>query len=210
MKLSSDIHVNLGSFRLDLAFEVEGGERLGLLGRSGSGKSMTLKSIAGIVRPDSGRIVLGERTLFDSEKKINLPSRERRVGYLFQSYALFDKMTVLENLKIGMKDKKQAAKTEEFLTLFQIGDLQKRYPHQLSGGQQQRVALARMMLSEPDLLMLDEPFSALDQELKDEIDTPFLEMLSRFAGPVIFVSHNPLEIERYCTRILRIADGREI
>ncbi len=213
MDLYVKIKEKIGTFTLDVEFTVKEGECLGLIGRSGSGKSMSLKSIAGIKRPDEGVIRLGDKYLFNSEKKIDIAARARNFGYLFQSYALFSKMSVKENIKIGIKtkDKKDREReVEEVLTLFQIAELVNRYPHELSGGQQQRVALARMLASKPAIMMLDEPFSALDQELKDQIDDNLLSILRTFCGPVLFVSHNKEEVNRYCTRTLTLESGRII
>ena len=206
--LTADFNISAGTFHLTMHLQVACGEILGLLGRSGSGKSMTLQSIAGIRRPDKGIISLGERVFFDGKEKIDVPVRERNIGYLFQSSALFPKMTVLENVESGVKDKQRRDElSRSMLFLLHIEEFSKRYPHELSGGQQQRVALARMLASTPSLLLLDEPFSALDQASKDEIDEGLLNVLHAFAGPVVFVSHNREEVRRYCTRTLFLEDG---
>ena len=133
------------------------------MGPSGSGKSMTLKCIAGIEQPDSGEIILNKNPLFDSSKKIDFPPQKRKIGYLFQGYALFPNMTVEENIQCGLKAKKLAKpdrerRTVEMMEKFRIKELAKRYPRQLSGGQKQRTALARLMVYEPDVILLDEPF----------------------------------------------------
>ncbi|MFR5131354.1 MAG: sulfate/molybdate ABC transporter ATP-binding protein [Terrisporobacter sp.] len=168
MSLILDIEKDFGSFYLKANIKQEKGV-LGFLGESGCGKSMTLKCIAGIVKPDRGRIVLNGRVLFDSEKKINLPPQERRVGYLFQNYALFPHMTTKENIEIGLsnlsKDEKDKV-VKEHLTKMKLEGFENRYPHQLSGGQQQRIAFARALACNPEILLLDEPFSALDNHLK--------------------------------------------
>ena len=169
MSLSVDIEKTLGAFHLKAAFETDGGI-LGLLGASGCGKSMTLKCIAGIETPDKGRIVLNGVTLFDSEKRINVPPQKRQVGYLFQNYALFPNMTVRQNILCGLRHVKDRKEKEERLAhaveLMKIGDLQNHKPYQLSGGQAQRTALARILVSDPQVLLLDEPFSALDSHLR--------------------------------------------
>ena len=200
----------VGTFHLDVSFHVERGEVVGLLGRSGNGKSLTLRTIAGIQRPTEGSISIDGRYLFDSSRKIDLPVRERNVGYLFQSYALFPRMTVIQNVMCGIREKDRGKRREKgmsMLSLLQMEGYASRFPGQLSGGQQQRVALARMLASGPDILMLDEPFSALDQESKAEIDEKLIGLLHSFGGPVVFVSHDPDEVARYCTRTLSIADG---
>ncbi len=166
MSLSVDIEKKLGAFHLRSKFEVPD-ETMALLGASGCGKSMTLKCIAGIVTPDRGRIVLGDRVLFDSEKKINLPPQQRKVGYLFQQYALFPNMSVEQNILCGIRSGDKAEKRcvlAEKIRMFRLEGLEKKHPAQLSGGQQQRVALARILCSEPEAILLDEPFSALDRQ----------------------------------------------
>lgn len=167
MKLDVQIKKILRDFVLNVEFSVRD-EVFTLLGASGCGKSMTLKMIAGIETPDAGRIILNGRTLFDSAKKINLPPQARRVGYLFQNYALFPNMTVSENIlfaAVGTRDEK-ILRLKENLTRFELDGLEKSYPHELSGGQAQRVAFARVLASHAEILLLDEPFSALDSHLK--------------------------------------------
>ena len=173
LQLGVEIKKKLKEFDLDISFSAGKG-CLGILGPSGCGKSMTLKSIAGIVTPDSGRIALqyakgeaaGGRVLYDSALKINEKPQMRRVGYLFQNYALFPNMSVEENIAVGLKGmEKKKAKVGEMIERFRLTGLEKRYPGQLSGGQQQRVALARILAYEPEALLLDEPFSAMDTYL---------------------------------------------
>ena len=166
MALEVDIEKKLGDFRLRAAFTCDKGIT-GILGASGSGKSMTLKCIAGIERPDRGRIVLDGRVLFDSRQKINLKPQKRRVGYMFQNYALFPTMTVTQNIAAGQGI--SADRVREMIERFHLKGLEGHYPSELSGGQQQRVALARIMAYRPDLILLDEPFSALDDNLKERL-----------------------------------------
>ncbi len=209
MSLSVDIRKKLGNFTLGVSFTSSGGI-LGLLGASGCGKSMTLKCIAGIEEPDQGKIVLGDRVLFDSEKGINLPPQKRKVGYLFQNYALFPNMTVEENIAAGVfgskAEKQKAVKGK--IEMFYLQGLEKKRPFQLSGGQQQRVALARILASEPDIIMLDEPFSALDSNLKWLLEQELMELLAAYPGEVIMVSHNRNEIYRFSDTIAVVSDGR--
>lgn len=208
MSLFVDIQKRCGTFSLRVRLEAEN-EILGLLGESGSGKSMALRCIAGILKPDSGSIVLDGRVLFDSEKKINLPARQRNVGLMFQSYALFPHMTVTENITAGVRDRaKRDQKRREAVALLRLEGLENRYPHQLSGGQQQRVALARIMACEPALLMLDEPFSALDGHLRHEIDPEFTAALGAFSGTVVYVSHSISEVYRYCGKTAAMGNGQ--
>ena len=208
MALFVDIEKKLGSFHLQVKFEADNSV-LALLGASGCGKSMTLKCIAGIVRPDRGRIVLDGRTLFDSEKHINLPPQKRRVGYLFQQYALFPSMTVEQNIACGVRKKKEkAAAVQEVLRLMHLQELGKLHPHQLSGGQQQRVALARILVNEPDVLLLDEPFSALDSHLRFQLEQEVRQIIHRFGKTVLLVSHDRDEVYRFSSNIAILKDGK--
>ncbi|WP_313585108.1 sulfate/molybdate ABC transporter ATP-binding protein [Lacrimispora sp.] len=211
MALQVNIRKKFSGFDLNVEFETEAG-CMGILGASGCGKSMTLKCVAGIEKPDQGRIVLNGKVLFDSEKGINLPARERRTGYLFQNYALFPTMTVEENLSIVIPGKKRdkLLLVAEQLRRFQLEGLEKRYPSQLSGGQQQRVALARMLLYKPDIIMLDEPFSALDGFLKDTLQMEMLELIREYNGDVLMVSHSRDEIYKFCDHMMLLSEGKTI
>ncbi len=211
MGLSVDIRKDLGDFILEAKFETEGGVT-GILGASGCGKSMTLRCIAGIVKPDWGRIVLDGEVFFDSERGIHIRPQNRHVGYLFQNYALFPNMTVEQNLMTGLlsyeKDKKKArAAVEEMIERFYLTDVVSHRPTQLSGGQQQRAALARILLSRPKILMLDEPFSALDDFLRWKLELELLEVLKDFAGDTLFVSHSRDEIYRLCDQVCVMEKG---
>ena len=197
--LEVQIYKKLAEFDLDVSFQVND-NILGLMGASGSVKSMTLKCIAGIETPDQGRIVLNDRVLFDSEKKINVPIQKRNVGYMFQSYALFPNMNVYENISVGLRARKVKdvdIVAQKVMKQFQISELASRYYKQLSGGQRQRVALARLMAYEPDVLLLDEPFSALDEDLKEDLLQELKSEL-QISKPVIFVSHNKEEVNELC------------
>ena len=195
--LEVQIYKKLAEFDLDVSFQVDD-NILGFMGASGSGKSMTLKCIAGIETPDQGRIVLNGRVLFDSEKKINVPIQKRNVGYMFQSYALFPNMNVYENISVGLRARKVKdvdIVVQKVMQQFRIFELASRYPKQLSGGQRQRVALARLMAYEPDVLLLDEPFSALDEDLKKDLLQELKSEL-QISKPVIFVSHDKEEVNK--------------
>lgn len=194
MSLSVDIEKRLGDFHLKVCFDAHPGV-LALLGASGSGKSMTLKCIAGIEKPDRGRIVLDGRVLFDSEQKIDLPPQKRKVGYLFQEYALFPHMTVEQNIRTGLRTNNTALLRQVVRALGLEGTEQLR-PHQLSGGQQQRVALARILVNEPDVLLLDEPFSSLDQHLRFRLEQELRRVIGSFGKPVLLVSHQREEVFR--------------
>ena len=208
MALEVNIRKKFAGFCLSTEFTTDSG-CLGILGASGCGKSMTLKCIAGIEKPTEGRIVLNGQVLFDSEKKIDVPVQQRRVGYLFQNYALFPTMTVEENLSIAMHGRKEEkrGKIESYIKKFQLTGLEKRYPSQLSGGQQQRVALARMLLCEPQILMLDEPFSALDGFLKDTLQMEMLELIREFSGDVLMVTHSRDEVFKFCDHMVLLSEG---
>ncbi|BAY24189.1 ABC transporter ATP-binding protein [Calothrix sp. NIES-2100] len=181
--LSVEIEKQLPSFHLEVAFNSDE-QPLGLLGGSGAGKSMILRCIAGIETPTRGRIVLNGKVLFDAEQRINLPSRDRRIGFLVQNYALFPHMTVAENIAFGLpKGLSKGSirvQVEEQLLAMQLQGLGDRYPHQLSGGQQQRVALARALASQPEALLLDEPFSALDTHLRSQLEQQMTEILADY------------------------------
>ncbi|MGN1369616.1 MAG: sulfate/molybdate ABC transporter ATP-binding protein [Aristaeellaceae bacterium] len=211
MSLSVCMEKTLGAFHLDVSFETDGGT-LGLLGASGCGKSMTLKCIAGIETPDKGRIILNGVTLFDSEKHINLPPQRRRVGYLFQNYALFPSMTVRQNILCGLCHVKDKGEKERRLAraveLMKISDLLSHKPHQLSGGQAQRTALARILVSEPQMLLLDEPFSALDSHLRLYLQMELKTLLESFGHDVIIVTHSRDEAYHMCDRIAVVDEGR--
>ena len=209
MELHVDIRKRLGPFSLDVRFDFTGGT-MALLGASGSGKSMTLKCIAGIETPDEGQIILNGKALYHSARGICLSPRERGIGYLFQSYALFPNMTAWENIEIaakGNRARRRAAAEEKIAALYLEG-LGDKYPRQLSGGQQQRVALARIFASEPDILLLDEPFAALDSYLKWRIEMELTDTLKRFGLPALFVSHSRDEVFRMCERVCVINEGR--
>ena len=208
--LEVQIEKKLGAFQLSSEFTA-GNEVLALLGASGSGKSMTLKCIAGIERPDSGRIVLDGRVLFDRAAHIDLPPQQRRIGYLFQQYALFPQMTVLENIAVGARSMPRSARlaaARQKIRAFRLDGCEKKYPDELSGGQQQRAALARILMTDPALLLLDEPFSALDSYLKYELETELSDMLAAFSGTVLWVSHDRDEVYRNCPRVLIMEKGR--
>lgn len=177
-----DIEKDLSSFKLKVEIKQEKGT-LGFLGESGSGKSMTLKCIAGLEKPTRGKIVLNDRVLFDSEKKINLSTQDRKVGFLFQNYALFPHMTVSQNIELGLLKLSKSEKKEivaRYLDILKLNGFEGRYPWQLSGGQQQRVALARALATSPDILLLDEPFSALDHHLRSNMEKELMNMLKDY------------------------------
>lgn len=222
LRLDVEIKKKLKGFDLDVNFQTGKG-CLGILGPSGCGKSMTLKSIAGIISPDKGRIELKNiqnpdshsRILYDSQRKISEKPQTRQVGYLFQNYALFPNMTIEQNIMAGLSrkkavwtEKKQRAKTAEMIRCFRLDGLEKRYPAQLSGGQQQRTALARILAYEPDVILLDEPFSAMDAYLREELRLELAKVLKSYDGISIMVTHDRDEAYQLCSRLLLMDQGR--
>lgn len=210
MSLYVKIKKNLGNFMLDVEFSMENGV-LGLLGASGAGKSMVLKCIAGIERPDEGRIVLDDTVLFDSGEKINIPPQKRQIGFLFQQYALFPNMTVLKNVMCGAGKKEDAL---HWIEKFHLEHRRNHYPSQLSGGEQQRVAMARMLATNPKLILFDEPFSALDQYLKASVEQEIMNVLDEVNCNAVFVSHDRGEVYRMTNQIVvlehgHVADNKE-
>lgn len=209
-ELVVNIEKQMPGFQLRVRFQARRAP-LGLLGASGSGKSMTLRCIAGLETPSNGRIVLNGRVLFDSRKRINVPSRDRKVGLVFQNYALFPHLTVAQNIAFGMQDtprSQRAAEVTNYLDDMGLSGLGDRYPHQLSGGQQQRVALARAIAIEPDILLLDEPLSALDAYLRSHIEKLLIEVLSHYRGITLFITHKLEEAYRVCSRLLVLSEGQ--
>lgn len=236
MSLQVNVRKQLGDFSLQAEIDTEG-KWHGILGASGCGKSMTLKMIAGIEKPDSGRIVLGERVLFDSAAGIDLPPQQRRVGYLFQNYALFPNMTVLENIKCGLRRDGRTGSAggrtgteaaehsgegpyvgrsarngdvDELMAMLELTELKDRYPAQLSGGQQQRTALARCLAGKPEAMLLDEPFSALDEFLKERLQQDVKSILASYPGEVMLVSHSRDEVYRFCECITILDRGQMV
>ena len=211
MSLEVNIEKKLDGFTLRAAFTA-GNTSTALLGASGCGKSMTLRCIAGIVKPDRGRIVLDGRVLFDSAQHIDLPPQQRGVGLLFQNYALFPNMTVEQNILCGLKAEKDPAARRaacaEMLRAMRLETLAKRYPAQLSGGQQQRAALARILVGKPRILMLDEPFSALDSYLREAVESEVGSLLAGFDGTALLVTHNRDEAYRLCPEMVVLDSGR--
>jgi len=210
MSLEVNIKKTFGSYTLDVQFEA-GDEVFGLLGASGCGKTLTMRCIAGIETPDEGRIVVNGKVFFDSEAGINLKPQERKTALLFQNYMLFPNLTVEDNVAAGIpkgtpKEEREAIVKGE-LRRFDVEAFAKRYPAQLSGGQQQRVALARMLAARPGILMLDEPFSALDAHLKGVLEQNLASLFDAFDGTILYVSHDIDEAVRFCDTIAVIEHG---
>ena len=211
MSLEVDIKKAFRGFTLEVAFSA-GDETLGFLGESGCGKSLTMRCVAGIETPDEGRIVVNGKVFFDSAARINLTPQERKTALLFQNYMLFPNFTVAQNVAAGIgRDVPKAdrdAIVQRELKRFGLQGFDARYPSQLSGGQQQRVALARMLAARPGILMLDEPFSALDAHLKEVLEQNLVSLFGAFDGTVLYVSHDIDEALRFCDRIAVVDSGR--
>ena len=209
MPLEVEIERNLPGFTLRVAFRAENGP-VGILGASGAGKSMTLRAIAGFEPHLRGRVALDGRVLFDSAAGVHVPSRARNVGLLFQHYALFPHLTVLENIAFGLRrlaPAERVRRAELQMAALHLSGLENQYPGALSGGQQQRVALARCLAPQPSALLLDEPFSALDTHLRSQLEHQLHETLNGYPGVTLLVSHNLEEIYRLCGEIIVLNNG---
>ena len=191
MEMKASFRISAGDFSLQAKMDIAD-RRNGILGASGCGKSMTLKALAGILTPDEGRIELGDRVLFDSRAGINVPARERGIGYLFQNYALFPNMNTEQNIGAGLRGNKKEirAKVKAIMERLRLTELSGHFPTQMSGGQQQRVALARILVRKPEVILLDEPFSALDAYMQDAMQQELMEILSEYDGITVMVSHD--------------------
>jgi molybdate transport system permease protein len=212
VRLEIDVEKRLEAFSLQVRFSAGKGA-VGLLGASGAGKSMTLRMIAGIVTPDRGRIVLDGRVLFDSASVLNIPAARRKIGVVFQDYALFPHMTVAENVGFGLRSlppRERQARVQRQLERMHIAELAEQYPPHISGGQRQRVAIARSMAIEPDALLFDEPFAALDPHLRRQMEEQLRETLAEFRGAVVFVTHDMEEAFRFCSDLLVVDAGRMV
>lgn len=218
MKILVDIKKRLWSerrvFRLEVAFATDK-DFVVLFGPSGVGKSLTLQAIAGLTTPDEGRIVVGERTLFDSSLKIKVPARDRNLGYVFQDYALFPHLTVAQNVSFGLKQgwpwylpRGERLRLDEALEIFELTPLKYSLPRDLSGGQRQRVALARALIRRPSLLLLDEPFSSLDALLRTKMRQELLKIKERFTIPVILITHDPQDVAALAETVVVYESGR--
>src|SRR5208282_4223572 len=208
--LAIQIEKKLAEFTLDVSLAA-GGEPLSILGPSGAGKSMLLRCIAGLEQPDRGRVTLNDHVLFDSERRIHLPARRRRIAMLFQHYALFPHRTVEENISFGLPQltaAERAARIASLIGRTHLAGLEQRYPRDLSGGEQQRAALARALAIEPEAMLLDEPLSALDTHLRSQMEAKLQETFATYRRPVLLVTHNIEEAYRLGERLLVLSRGR--
>jgi len=220
VKLAVDIRKTLHAmdrtFTLDVRFTSDD-DLIVIFGPSGSGKSVTFQAIAGLVSPDEGQITLGGRTLFDSAQKVDVRPQARRIGYLFQDYALFPHLTVRENVGFALGDPitghlslEAGQAVSELLRSFELSELAESHPKQLSGGQRQRVALARALAKKPELLLLDEPFSALDPLLRDRTRRELLAIQARFKVPMVIITHDPADVELFADHLILFENGRAV
>lgn len=207
MQIEVCIKKQLRNYVLDVDFVLDG-EQFAILGASGSGKSMTLKCIAGIVTPDSGYIKIDGETVFDSEKKINVAPQKRKTAYFFQNYALFPHLTVLQNIELILGKEKDKAKG--LLEKFSLSHLSGQRPAELSGGEQQRVAIVRILASSPKLILFDEPFSALDFAIKEELQEELMRYIKESKIPYVLVSHNQNEVYDMSKQIVVLYSGQSI
>ena len=206
-------------FSLDVTLRSES-RRVVLYGPSGAGKSLTLRAIAGLMTPQRGRIALNGRTLFDHAEGINLSAQERRVGYLFQDYALFNHLSVAQNIAFGLKrgwlnpprriHRMQDPRVQQWIDTFELGAVAANYPTQISGGQRQRVALARALIAEPSMLLLDEPFAALDPALRTRMRSELLALQQRLDVPMLMITHDPADVEIFGDHVFELRDGRVV
>jgi len=197
-----------GVERLDVDLRMEKGEFVTLFGESGAGKTTLLRIIAGLTEPDEGYIEFDRKVWFDSNKRFSLPVQQRRVGFVFQEYSLFPHMTIRENLVYGLADRSKTSVIDEWLEIMNLKGLEHQRPHRLSGGQRQRVALARCMVNQPEILLLDEPLSALDADLRLRLQDEMVRIHQRTRITTIFVSHEVSEVFKLSGRIFVISKGK--
>lgn len=201
-------------FDLDVQFKSTA-KRIALFGPSGAGKSLTLRAVAGLLRPDAGRIEVNARVLFDSQANICLPARTRRVAYLFQDYALFPHLTVAQNIAFGLRRgwlnpprREVTREARRWVDAFELGAIVGSYPHEISGGQKQRVALARALMLQPDILLLDEPFSALDSQLRGKMRQELHALQRQLDVPMLLITHDPADVEALADEVFEVREGR--
>lgn len=201
------LHTAEGTINLTVNKEIQNGDFLTLFGKSGSGKTTLLRIIAGLETPQSGQIIVDGEIWFDSSKNINLTPQKRNVGFVFQDYALFPNMTIQQNLEFALDNKKELKRVKEILNIMEIENLANMKPENLSGGQKQRVALARTLMTNPKILLLDEPLSALDNSMRIKLQDELLAIHQRFNMTSILVSHDITEVFKLSTRVFKISSG---
>lgn len=207
LMLNKKLHSAGGAMRLDISMDIKQGSFVTLYGKSGAGKTSVLRMIAGLFVPDQGKIIVDDETWLDTQHKINLKPQKRNVGLVFQDYALFPNMTVLENLEFALTKTADRKIIKDLIEVIELGDLQSLKPATLSGGQQQRVALARALVRRPKLLLLDEPLSALDSEMRQKLQEYLLKVHQEFKLTTILVSHDIPEILRLSDYLIQLEKG---
>ena len=196
---------------IDINTNIESQSFVGLFGKSGAGKTSILKILIGVMNPDEGEIIIDDKVIFSSEKKINIPTQKRGIGMVFQDYALFPHLNVYKNIGFGLKNKKNKNAVNEIIELMELKNIYHLYPHQLSGGQKQRVALARAIIcNDNKILLLDEPLSALDNETREKLQNEIINWHKYFNLTTILVSHNINEIYKLSNRVIQIQNGKII
>jgi molybdate transport system ATP-binding protein len=201
---------NSGTLILDVDFNISSGELLTLYGKSGAGKTTILKVIAGLLKPDKGNIVVNGKTWFNEKKKIDLQTQQRNLGFVFQEYSLFPNMSVRENLTFALTKGQDKKIVSDLIEIIDLGDLQGRDPNTLSGGQKQRVALARTLVQRPEILLLDEPLSALDDEMRIRLQQYILKVHREFNLTTILISHDVSEIIKMSDYLMELNLGKII
>jgi molybdate transport system ATP-binding protein len=210
LQLKKQLEAPTGTMHLDIDCTIERGKMVSLYGASGAGKTSILRMIAGLMQPEHGRILVQGETCLDTDLDIRLPPQQRRMGYVFQDYALFPNMTVLENIAFALNGKKEPQKVQDLIQSFELGDLQHRKPITLSGGQKQRVALARALARRPTILMLDEPLSALDYQMRQRLQDYIMQMHRAYELTTILVSHDLGEVFRMSDEVIFLEEGKII
>lgn len=207
INITKPLHTAEGTINLTVNKEIQNGDFLTLFGKSGSGKTTLLRIIAGLETPQSGQIIVDGEIWFDSSKNINLTPQKRNVGFVFQDYALFPNMTIQQNLEFALDNKKELKRVKEILNIMEIENLANMKPENLSGGQKQRVAVARTLMTNPKILLLDEPLSALDNSMRIKLQDELLAIHQRFNMTSILVSHDITEVFKLSTRVFKISSG---
>ncbi|WP_343632127.1 ATP-binding cassette domain-containing protein [Roseateles sp.] len=213
VRIRKRVHGGDRSFELAIAFSTDA-RRTVIHGPSGAGKTLTLQAVAGLLRPDEGSILVDGQPVFDKAAGVDVPARDRRLGYLFQDYALFPHLTVRQNIAFGLKRgwlnpsrREGGEPVERWLRAFELEHVASQRPHELSGGQRQRTALARALVNEPRALLLDEPFSALDPELRGRMRAELDALLDRIGIPMLMITHDPEDVERFGDKRIRLSEG---
>lgn len=210
IEVKKKLHSSQGEMLLDIKLSIPKGSFLSLYGKSGAGKTTLLKMLAGLVEPEKGHIHASGEVWFDKAKRINMIPQKRKTGFVFQDYALFPNMTVKENIEFVSAGKSSANRIKEILDITDLMELTKRFPSTLSGGQQQRVALARALVREPELLLLDEPLSSLDHDMRLKLQDEIAKSHRHFGLTTILISHEPSEIYRLSDKVIELESGKII